>query len=49
MGPFCSNLVRNEFSWKRGLFLNISIIYHHVKNQKNYLVSPEKNAELMDG
>ena len=33
---FCSNLDKNEFSFKRGLcqILNIPIIYHHVKNQK---------------
>ena len=36
LGVFCSNLVKNEFSLKRGLCqcLNIPIIYHHVKNQK---------------
>ena len=35
-GPFCSNLVKNTFSCKRGhcQFLNIPIIYHHVKNLK---------------
>ena len=39
LGLFCSNLVKNEFSWKRGLcqFLNISIIYHHIKNQKKLM------------
>ena len=30
LGPFCSNLVKIEFSWKTGLrqFLNIPIIYN---------------------
>ena len=29
-------LGKNEFCWKKGLwqFLNIPIIYHHVKNKK---------------
>ena len=39
LGPFCSDSVKNEFSWKRGLFqfLNIPIIYHHVENQKKLM------------
>ena len=36
---FFSDLVRNKFSWKRGLcqFLNISVICHYVKNQKKIM------------
>ena len=30
-------------------FLNIPIIYHHVKNQKKLMSHPDKNAELIDG
>ena len=30
-------------------FLNILIIYHHVKNQKKLMSHPDKNAELIDG
>ena len=32
-----STAKKKEFSWKRGLcqFLNISTIYHHIKNQRN--------------
>ena len=39
LGPFCSNLVKNKFSWEGGLcqFLNIPIIYHNVKNQKKIM------------
>ena len=39
LNTFFSNLVRNKFSWKRGLcqFLNISIISHYVKNQKKIM------------
>ena len=48
LSPFCPNLGKNEFSWKKGLcqFLDIPIIYHRAKNQKK-LIS-EKNAELTD-
>ena len=37
--PFYSNLVKNEFPWTREVcqFLNIPIVYHLVKNQKNLL------------
>ena len=35
LGPICSNLGKNEFSWK--IFLDIPIIYHHAKNQKKLL------------
>ena len=37
--PFCSNLGKNRFSWKKGLgqFLIIPIIYHRVKNQKKLM------------
>ena len=51
LGPFCQNLSKNEFSWKKGLcqFLDIPIIYHRAKNQKKtndpFL---KKNAELTD-
>ena len=47
---FGASLVKNEFSWKRGLcqFLNIPIIYHHVKNQKKLISHSDKNAELID-
>ena len=36
LSPFCPNLDKNEFFWKKGLcqVLNIPIIYHHAKNQK---------------
>ena len=36
LGPFCPNLDKNEFSWKKGLrqFLDILIIYHRAKNQE---------------
>ena len=39
-GFSCLNLGKNEFSWKKGLceFLNIAIIYHRVKNQKNIMM-----------
>ena len=39
LGRFGPNLVKNEFSWKRGLsqFLNIPIIYHYVKNQRKLM------------
>ena len=39
LSPFCSNLGKNEFSWKKGLrqFFNIQIIYHCAKNQKNLM------------
>ena len=32
LSPFCQNLGKNEFSWKKGLcqFLDIPIIYHRV-------------------
>ena len=30
-------------------FLNIQIIYHHVKNQKKLMHHSDKNAELIDG
>ena len=45
MGPFsaffCPNLGKNKFSWKIGVcqFLNILIIYHHAKNQKNLMTN----------
>ena len=29
-------------------FLNVSIIYHHVKNQKKLMTHPDENAELID-
>ena len=34
LGPFCPNLSKNEFSWKKGLcqHLNTPIIYYHAKN-----------------
>ena len=37
LGPFCLNISKNEFSWKKEFcqFLNISIVYHCVKNRKN--------------
>ena len=47
LGPFCSNLVKNEFFVERRV-LNIPIIYHHVKNQKK-LISLRKMLDLMDG
>ena len=36
LGPFCPNLGKNEFYWKKGSckFLDIPIIYHRAKNQK---------------
>ena len=35
LGPFCPNLDKNEFSWKKDCqFLNNPIIYHRAKNQK---------------
>ena len=36
MGPFCPNLGKNEFSWKKGLYqvLDIPSIHHRGKNQK---------------
>ena len=39
LDPFCPNLRKIEFSWKKGLcqFLDIPIIYHHAKNQKKLL------------
>ena len=39
LSPFCPNLGKNEFSWKKGLcqFLDIPIIYHRAKNQKKIL------------
>ena len=39
LSPFCLNLGKNEFSWKKGLrqFLNILIIYHSAKNQKKLM------------
>ena len=47
LGSFLPKLGKNEFSWKKGLwtqflekrsqFLNISIIYHHAKNQKKLI------------
>ena len=39
LDPFCPNLGKYEFSWMKGLtqILNISIIYHHEKNQKKLM------------
>ena len=39
LGPFCPNLGKKEFSWKKGFcqFLNILIIYHCAKNQKKLI------------
>ena len=39
LGPFCPNLGKNEFSWKRRFFqfFNIWIIYHCAKNHKNLM------------
>ena len=39
LGPFCPNLEKNEFSWKKGpcQFLNIPIIFHRAKNQKKIM------------
>ena len=39
LGPFCQNLGKNEFSWKKGLcqFVDIPIIYHCNNNQKKLL------------
>ena len=39
LDPFCKDLGKNEFSWKKRLcqFLNILIIYHHTKNQKKIM------------
>ena len=39
LAPFCSNLGKNGFTWKKGLcqFLNITIIYHRAKNQKKLM------------
>ena len=47
LGPFCPNFGKNEFSWNKGFlkkrflkdfqFLEIPIIYHRAKNQKNLL------------
>ena len=36
LGPFCPNLGKSEFGWKKELcqFLNTPIIYHGAKNQK---------------
>ena len=50
MGPFCPNLGKNEFSWKKGLcrFLDIPTIYHHAKNEKKLMCHFEKNARLTD-
>ena len=50
-GTSLDTLGKNEFSWEKGLcqFLDIPIIYHRAKNQKNYSAISEKNAELMDG
>ena len=51
LDPFCKDLGKNEFSWKKRLcqFLNILIIYHHTKNQKKKFAIPEENVELTDG
>ena len=52
LGPFCQNLGKNKFSWKKRLcqFLDIPIIYHCNNNQKK-TIEPfvRKNAELTDG
>ena len=39
LGPFCPNLGKNEFSFKKGLcqFLNIPIIYSFAKSQKKLM------------
>ena len=39
LGPFCPNLGKNEFSWKKELrqFLNVPIIYNRPKNQKKLM------------
>ena len=51
LDPFCPNLGKNEFSWKKGLcqFLDIPIIYYRAKIRKNYRTISEKNTELTDG
>ena len=48
LGPFYSNLGKNEFSWKKGALSvwNIPIIYHRAKNQKKLWPIPE-NAEWL--
>ena len=37
--PFCQNLGKYDFFWKKGLcqFLNIPIIYHRAKNHKKLM------------
>ena len=54
LGPFCANLNKNKFSWKKrfcqgSILLNIPIIYHRAKNQKKLMSHSEKNAELTNG
>ena len=47
LGSLCPNLGKNKFSWRNLLcqFLNIQVICHCAKNQKN---SMTKNAKLTD-
>ena len=39
LGPFCPNLDKNEFSWKKGLsqFSDIPITYHRAKTEEPFL------------
>ena len=39
-GLFFPTLGNNEFSWKKGKFFDIPIIYHHGKNQKKLMSHP---------
>ena len=45
--PFCPKLGKNEFTWKKGLnqFLNIPIIYHRAKSQKNIISDYSKKCQ----
>ena len=49
LGPFCSNLGKNEFSWKKGLcqFLNIPIGYHCAQNQKKLMSHSREKCRLI--
>ena len=51
LNTFFSNLVRNKFSWKRGLcqFLIFQLFPIMSKIRKKLWVIPQKNAGLMDG
>ena len=49
-GPFCPNLGKNEFSWKRALpvFKYSNYLPSCQKSEKKLITIPEKNTELMD-